>query len=63
MRASDINEDMKMAASHAIASLISEKDLRDDYIIPYAFDERVGVAVARAVAEAAVKSGVSRIRP
>lgn len=63
VRASDINEDMKMAASHAIASLISEKDLRDDYIIPYAFDERVGAAVAGAVAEAAVKSGVSRIRP
>lgn len=61
VRASDINEDMKVAASHALASLIDEKDLSPDYIIPAAFDPRVGPAVAKAVAEAARKSGVARL--
>ncbi|MCR4719947.1 MAG: NADP-dependent malic enzyme [Firmicutes bacterium] len=61
VRASDINEEMKMAASYAIASLVSEEELSENYIIPKAFDERVGKAVAKAVAEAAKKSGVARM--
>ena len=61
VRASDINEEMKLAAAHALAGLISDEELRDDYIIPQAFDLRVGPAVAKAVAEAARKSGVARI--
>ena len=61
VRASDINEEMKMAAAQALADLISEDELNEDYIIPAAFDERVGPAVAKAVAEAARKSGVARI--
>ena len=61
VRASDINDEMKVAAAHALASLISDNDLRADYIIPYAFDPRVKDAVALAVAEAAKKSGVARI--
>ena len=61
VRASDINEEMKMAAAIAIAGLISDEELNADYIIPAAFDERVGPAVAKAVAEAARKSGVARI--
>ncbi len=60
VRASDINEEMKMAASYAIASLVSEQELSADYIIPKAFDRRVGPAVAEAVAEAARRSGVAR---
>ncbi len=61
VRASDINEEMKMAAAHALAGLISDAELREDYIIPEAFDPRVGPAVASAVAEAARRSGVARI--
>lgn len=61
VRASDINEEMKMAASKALANLISDEELSADYIIPAAFDPRVGPAVAKAVSEAAVKSGVARI--
>ena len=61
VRARDINEDMKVAASHALASLVSDSELSPDYIIPAAFDSRVGPAVARAVAEAARRSGVARI--
>ena len=61
VRASDINEEMKMAAAEALASLISDDELNPDYIIPQAFDPRVGPAVAKAVAEAARKSGVARI--
>ena len=61
MRASDINEEMKMAAAMAIANLITDEELNADYIIPAAFDERVGPAVAKAVAEAARASGVARI--
>ncbi len=61
VRASDINEEMKMAAAMAIANLISDEELNPDYIIPAAFDERVGPAVAKAVAEAARASGVARI--
>ncbi len=61
VRASDINEEMKMAAAMAIANLISDEELNADYIIPAAFDNRVGPAVAKAVAEAARASGVARI--
>ena len=61
VRASDINEEMKVAAAEALASLISDDELSADYIIPAAFDERVGPAVAKAVAEAARKTGVARI--
>ncbi|MBE6970442.1 MAG: NAD-dependent malic enzyme, partial [Ruminococcaceae bacterium] len=61
VRASDINEEMKMAAAEALASLISDEELCADYIIPKAFDPRVGKTVAAAVAEAARKSGVARI--
>ena len=61
VRASDINEEMKMAAAMALAELISDEELNADYIIPAAFDPRVGPAVAKAVAEAARKSGVARI--
>ena len=60
VRASDINEEMKMAAAEALAALISDDELTEDYIIPKAFDKRVGPAVAAAVAEAAHKSGVAR---
>ncbi|MBQ6145560.1 MAG: NAD-dependent malic enzyme [Clostridia bacterium] len=61
VRASDINEEMKMAAARALAELISDEELNAEYIIPRAFDKRVGPAVAAAVAEAARKSGVARI--
>ena len=61
VRASDINEEMKLAAAQALAGLISEEELTENYIIPHAFDPRVGPAVAKAVAEAARKSGVARI--
>ena len=61
VRASDINEEMKMAAAMALANLISDEELSEDYIIPKAFDPRVGAAVAKAVAEAARASGVARI--
>ena len=61
VRASDINEEMKMAAAEALAGLISDEELSADYIIPKAFDPRVGKAVAEAVAEAARRSGVARI--
>ena len=61
VRASDINEEMKVAAAEALAGLISDDELSEDYIIPAAFDPRVGPAVAGAVAEAARKTGVARI--
>ena len=61
VRASDINEEMKVAAAHALADLISDEELSAEYIIPKAFDPRVGPAVAKAVAEAARRSGVARI--
>ncbi len=60
VRARDINEEMKMAAAEALANLISDDELNEDYIIPAAFDPRVGPAVAKAVAEAARKTGVAR---
>ncbi len=61
VRASDINDEMKLAAAKALAELITEEELSEDYIIPRAFDPRVGKAVAAAVAEAARRSGVARI--
>ncbi len=61
VRASDINEEMKIAAAYAIADLVSAEDLTPEYVIPDAFDPRVGKAVAAAVSEAARKSGVARI--
>ena len=61
VRAIDINEEMKIAAANAIASLVSDEELRPDYVIPAPFDKRVAPAVAKAVAEAAIKTGVNRI--
>ena len=61
VRASEINEEMKMAAAEAIAGLISDEEVNENYIIPVAFDVRVGPAVAKAVAEAARRTGVARI--
>ena len=61
VRASDINDAMKLAASHAIASLVSDDELSEDYILPKAFDKRIAPAVAEVVAQAAVNSGVARI--
>lgn len=60
-RASDINEEMKVAASFAIASLVSDEELNPDYILPEAFDKRIGKTVAEAVKNAAIKTGVARI--
>ena len=60
-RATDINEEMKIAAAKAIASLVSDEELKPDYIIPAPFDPRVGATVAKAVKEAAIKTGVNRI--
>ena len=60
-RANDINEEMKIAASYALASIIDESELNADYILPHAFDPRVGKAVAEAVKKAAKESGVARI--
>lgn len=61
VRAKDINNEMKMAASYAIAGLVSDEELNEDYILPMAFDERIGKTVAKAVADAARESGVARI--
>ena len=61
VRASDINKEMMTAASHAIASLVTDDELATDYILPKAFDERIAPAVASAVADAARESGVARI--
>ena len=61
VRATDINEEMKLAAAHALARIIPENELTEDYIIPKAFDPRVATAVAKAVAKAAVESGVAKI--
>ena len=61
VRASDINEDMKVAAAHALAELVEPEKLSPDYIIPTAFDKRIVPAVSKAVAQAAIKSGVARI--
>ncbi len=61
-RSTDINEEMKAAAAHAIANLVSPKELRPEYVIPLTFDRRVAPAVAAAVAEAAIRTGVARVK-
>jgi malate dehydrogenase (oxaloacetate-decarboxylating) len=61
VRASDINDEMKIAAANAIAGIVSDEELNPDYILPDAFDARVGKAVAAAVAQAARDTGVARI--
>ena len=61
VRAKDINDEMKLAASRALAELITDEELSEDYIIPKSFDPRVGKAVAAAVADAARKTGVARL--
>ena len=61
VRAKDINDEMKLAAARALAGLISDEELSEEYIIPAAFDPRVGLTVASAVAKAARDSGVARI--
>ncbi len=60
VRATDINEEMKLAAAYALSGIIPESELKEDYIIPKAFDPRVAPAVAKAVAKAAIESGVAR---
>ncbi|HPJ02017.1 MAG TPA: malic enzyme-like NAD(P)-binding protein [Candidatus Limiplasma sp.] len=62
-RARCINDEMKLAAAYAIAELVTDEDRRPGYIIPFAFDKRVGPAVGRAVAQAAASSGVARKTP
>lgn len=61
VRASDINDEMKIAAAEAIAAIVSDEELSPDYVIPAPFDPRVGKSVAAAVAEAAKRTGVNRI--
>jgi len=61
VRAKEINEDMKMAAAQAIASLVSDEELNPDYILPMAFDPRIGKTVAKSVAQAAKNTGAARI--
>ena len=61
VRASDINEEMKIAAAMALAGLISDGELNEEHIIPKPFDPRVGLTVAKAVADAARATGVARI--
>lgn len=60
VHASKINDEMKLAAADALANLVSDEDLREDYVVADAFDERVPLAVAKAVADVAVKTGVAR---
>ncbi|MEG0831401.1 MAG: malic enzyme-like NAD(P)-binding protein, partial [Acidaminococcaceae bacterium] len=62
VRAKAITEEMKVAAVHAIANLIDEKDLRADYVVPDAFDPRVAPAVAAAVAKVAIETGIARVQ-
>ncbi|MBE6080149.1 MAG: NADP-dependent malic enzyme [Veillonella sp.] len=60
VHASKINDEMKLAAADALANLVADEDLREDYVVADAFDERVPLAVSKAVAEVAVKTGVAR---
>ena len=60
-RAKEINDEMKVAAAYAIASLVDEKELNEEYVLPYAFDKRIGQTVAAAVIETAKKTGAARI--
>lgn len=59
-RATDITEEMKMAAAKAIASIVTDEELNEEYIVPDAFDERVSKAVAKAVADEAIKMGITK---
>ena len=61
VRAKDINEEMKLAAAYAIANLITEEELKEDYVIPSPFDKRVVSAISKAVAEAAIRTGVAKM--
>ena len=61
VRATDINDAMKLAATYAIASLIAETDLNENYVIPNPFDPRVVETVSKAVSEAAIQTGVARL--
>jgi malate dehydrogenase (oxaloacetate-decarboxylating) len=61
VRASEINEEMKLAAAYALSGIIPDNELTEDYIIPKAFDPRVAPAVAKAVAKAAIETGVARV--
>lgn len=61
VRAKDINEEMKLAAAYAIADLITEEELKEDYVIPSPFDKRVVSAISKAVADAAIRTGVAKI--
>ena len=61
VRATDINDEMKLAATYAIASLIPASDLRDDYVIPNPFDPNVVDAVSKAVSDAAINTGVAQL--
>jgi len=62
VRSTDINEEMKLAAAYALSEIIPEDELNEDYIIPKPFDPRVAPFVAKAVANAAVESGVAKTR-
>jgi len=62
VRATQINEEMKLAAAYALSELIPENELTEDYIIPKPFDRRVAPAVAKAVAKAAIETGVARLK-
>ena len=61
VRARDVNDEMKIAAAEAIAYLVKDEELSEEYIIPEAFDKRVGEAVAKAVGDAAKRTGVARV--
>ena len=61
VRAREINEEMKLAAVYAISGIITDEELREDYVVPNVFDKRVAPAIAAAVARAAIKTGVARI--
>ena len=60
VRAKDINEEMKLAAAYAIADLVTKEELNEEYVIPSPFDKRVVPAVAKAVGEAAIRTGVAK---
>ena len=62
VKARQITEDMKVAAVYAIAGLVSDEELSPEYILPLAFDKRIVPAVSKAVAEAAIKDGVARVK-
>jgi len=63
VRARRVNDDMKLAAAHALAGIVSENELSEEYITPSMFDPRVVPAVSAAVADAAVRTGVARRTP